>query len=74
MFRHSRIAAVCTVVVLTACSSETGGNRRDTMTQRQRDSVLSKTALPGAAGVGKALTAADSVKARNAQIDSASRP
>jgi hypothetical protein len=74
MIRRSHAVALCAVVVLAGCSQETGGNRRDTMTQRQRDSVLSKTALPGAAGVGKALAASDSVKARQAQIDSASRP
>ena len=74
MIRKSNLVAACAMVVLAGCSSDTGGNRRDTMTQRQRDSVLSKTGLPGAAGIGKALTASDSLKARQAQIDSASRP
>jgi uncharacterized protein YcfL len=66
--------AVLVAVGLVGCSSDTGGNRRDTMTQRQRDSVLAQTGLPGAAGVGKAMRAADSAKARQAQLDSASRP
>ncbi|MEX2152752.1 MAG: hypothetical protein WD825_05385 [Gemmatimonadaceae bacterium] len=44
------------------------------MTQRQRDSVLGQSKLPGAQGVTKAMLAADSAKARNARIDSASRP
>lgn len=60
--------------LLMGCSSDTGGNRRDTMTQRQRDSVLGQSQLPGAQGVAKALKAADSAKARQARIDSASRP
>jgi hypothetical protein len=68
------MAAVLCVICLAACAGETGGNRRDTMTQRQRDSVLGQSGIPGAQGVTKALTASDSVKARNAQIDSASRP
>jgi hypothetical protein len=56
---------------LAACSpSETGGNRRDTMTQRQKDSVLGQSGLPGAQGVTKALAASDSVRARTAQQDS----
>jgi hypothetical protein len=44
------------------------------MTQRQKDSVLAQSQLPGAEGVGKALRAADSAKARQARLDSASRP
>lgn len=61
------LAALLTV----GCSrSDTVANDRDTMTQRQRDSVLAQSGLPGAKGVGKALSAADSIRARNAQLDS----
>lgn len=74
MNRRVSIVALGIAVVVSGCSAETGGNRRDTMTQRQKDSVLAKTGLPGAQGVGKALAAADSQKARQARIDSASRP
>jgi len=44
-----------------------GSGRRagsDTLTQRQRDSILSKSSIPGASGVGRAMTAADSASAR----------
>lgn len=59
------------VLVLVGCSAnDTAMNDRDTMSQRQRDSVLAQSGIPGAAGVGKALSAADSVRARNAQLDS----
>ena len=61
------LAASCTKAPETA-------NNRDTMTQRQKDSVLAQSALPGARGVGQALKAADSLKARQAALDSASRP
>ena len=71
---RNRLVLGLAVVTLVACSSETKGNRRDTMTQRQRDSVLAQSGLPGAQGVGKALNAADSAKARQARIDSASNP
>jgi hypothetical protein len=58
-------------LILVGCSSnDTAANDRDTMTQRQRDSVLAQSSIPGAAGVGKALSAADSLRARNAQLDS----
>jgi len=42
----------------------------DTLTTRQRDSVLGRTPLPGASGVRKALEIQDSARARNARIDS----
>ncbi|HEU4995812.1 MAG TPA: hypothetical protein VFT29_13390 [Gemmatimonadaceae bacterium] len=44
------------------------------MTQRQKDSVLGQSGIPGSQGVNSALKAADSVKARQAQTDSASNP
>ena len=62
---------VLLVLIPVGCArDETAANDRDTMTQRQRDSVLAQSGLPGAAGVRKALSAADSVRARNAQLDS----
>lgn len=71
-------AAVPLAILLAGCSSsdtaDTRANNRDTMTRRQRDSVLAQSGLPGAEGVAKAQRAADSAKARQAQIDSASRP
>ncbi len=40
------------------------------LTQRQRDSLLGASALPGARGVQKALAIADSAAARRAREDS----
>jgi hypothetical protein len=65
---------VVPLALLAACSSPETGNRRDTMTQRQKDSVLGQSGLPGAQGVTKAQRAADSAKARQAQIDTTLRP
>lgn len=45
-------------------------NDRDTMTQRQRDSVTATLPLPGARGVGGALDAVDAANARAARHDS----
>lgn len=64
-----KLALLFTALVATACGP-TDTAARDSMTQRERDSVLAQSGLPGARGVGKALTAADSVRARNAQLDS----
>lgn len=67
--------ALSSLLLAVGCASDdSSANRRDTMTQRQRDSVLAQSRLPGAGGVGKALNAADSARARQARIDSASRP
>jgi hypothetical protein len=72
--RFCRLAVPLTALLCACSSPETAQNRRDTMTQRQKDSVLAQSQLPGAEGVGKALRAADSAKARQARLDSASRP
>lgn len=69
------LSVLTSLLLCTACAgNETGGNRRDTMTQRQRDSVLGQSGIPGAGGVTKAMIAADSAKARQARLDSAARP
>lgn len=50
-----------------ACGGSDGGSQtvnRDTLTQRQRDSILAQSKIPGARGVGRAMTVADSVSAR----------
>jgi len=52
----------------TAKSNAAGG--QDTLTERQRDSVLAKSRIPGASGVGRALSAADSTSARVRASDS----
>lgn len=73
----SKVAVALAVAVLAACAgseSETAQNRRDTMTKRQRDSVLAQSQLPGARGVGMAMKAADSAAARRARLDSAAQP
>ena len=44
------------------------------LTQRQYDSVIGASKLPGATGVRGAMRLADSQTARNARLDSVSRP
>lgn len=49
------------------CGGSGGGGARaggDTLSERQRDSILAKSSIPGASAVGKAMTAADSTSAR----------
>lgn len=62
-----RLACVATLLAL-ACDGGSGARdaavSRDTLTQRQRDSILAQSSIPGAAGVGAAMRAADSTSAR----------
>jgi hypothetical protein len=67
-----RRAGLLTVglLLVAACSSPPAGTKRPA-TERERDSVIGASRLPGASGVRRALRAADSAAARNARIDSA---
>lgn len=69
------VTAVLVVFVLSACDGgqEAGQGtavRRDTLTRRQRDSIIGASSLPGAGGVRGALRAQDSAAARRARADS----
>lgn len=73
MMRPLLILTIPLALLIAACSKpDSQANRRDTMTKRQRDSVLGQSGLPGAQGVTKAMRAADSVKARVSDLDSIS--
>jgi hypothetical protein len=57
------------VILVVGCSS-TPPASRSTASQREKDSVIGASKLPGAQGVRGALGAADSAAARNARLDS----
>ena len=59
-----------TLLLVGACASGKDQTRRPA-TDRERDSVLGASRLPGAAGVRGALRAQDSAAARNSRLDSA---
>lgn len=54
---------------LASCSGKEEAAQPE-MTQRQRDSAIGASRLPGAQGVRGALRAADSIQARNNMLDS----
>lgn len=61
-------------VLLVACTGSDSGAKtnainRDTLTERQRDSVLGQSRIPGASGVGKAMRVADSTSAQVQSTD-----
>ncbi|HYU52179.1 MAG TPA: hypothetical protein VEK37_04515 [Gemmatimonadaceae bacterium] len=62
------VAALC--LVSAACSKETE-QTRSTLSQREKDSILAGSQIPGARAVKKTMTTADSAAARQARIDSA---
>ena len=54
-----------------ACGSGKSGQTvdRDTLTERQKDSILANSKIPGARGVGSAMRAADSTNAKVLRVD-----
>ncbi len=60
------------MVIVSACAGGRERNRVPT-TERQRDSVIGASRLPGAQGVGRALQASDSAASRRAMEDSIAR-
>ena len=61
--------AVLFTLSLVACENEP--DTRANLTQREKDSILGASQIPGARGVKRAMTSADSASARQARLDSA---
>lgn len=66
--RHTGAAILVAAALWAGCSAETPDPPE--RTDRERDSLIGQSALPGARGVRGALAAADSASARNARLDS----
>jgi hypothetical protein len=70
-----RWTTTCATLLVLACASgDPDQTPADTLTQRQRDSVVGASGLPGARGVQGALDAADSAAARNERLQQAEDP
>jgi hypothetical protein len=67
--RMAQWAVPLALVAFAACSPSGEGAQRP-RTERERDSILGASQLPGAGGVRGALRASDSAEARNARLDS----
>ena len=62
------------VLSLVGCSGkEAGSDARHKPSDRERDSLIARSKLPGATVVGRALSVADSASARNQRIESQMR-
>jgi hypothetical protein len=68
------LAPVFLLLALGGCSAERASDEPEQpVSQRTRDSAVAQSGLPGAAGVGQAMTVADSAAARRALEDSLAR-
>jgi hypothetical protein len=68
--RLALIAGGCALVLAAAipgCSSEATPEKRGPLTERERDSTLGASGLPGGVGVTRALAVSDSAAARAAR-------
>lgn len=66
-----RSAFVVAVLFAAGCGQRPANTTaQDSLTRRQKDSAIGASAIPGAQGVRKAMSAADSEAARTAAIDS----
>lgn len=69
------ILLVVPLCFIVACGSDQSGEtvNRDTLTQRQKDSILANSRIPNARAVGRAMKAADSTSAGILRADSVAR-
>jgi hypothetical protein len=58
-------------LTLAACGKDEADENKPALTQREKDSILGASQIPGARAVKKTLNTADSAAARQARIDSA---
>ena len=58
------------LVGLFGCKAEAGDTAKRPRSERERDSIIGQSRLPGAQGVRGALRESDAAKSRNAQLDS----
>ncbi len=70
------ILLVVPICLIAACGSSDKSRQtvnRDTLTERQKDSILAGSKIPGARAVGRAMKAADSMSARVQRSDTVAR-
>lgn len=67
-----RIMAVALLLSAAGCTGS-GEETKATRSDRERDSLIAQSRLPGAAGVGAAMRAQDKANDLNARIDSIAR-
>jgi outer membrane lipoprotein SlyB len=69
--RSLLLSAALISVSLVGCAKDDTQDARANMTERQKDSLIARSPIPGAKAVNKAMITADSATARQTRIDSA---
>ena len=76
MIKHPKWHILAVALCIAACgggqSKSSSSGTTDTLSERQRDTILSRSTIPGARGVGKAMRVADSTSAGIRAADSVS--
>jgi hypothetical protein len=70
--RSLALALALSAISAVGCD-KTETEKKQELTQREKDSVFAQSRIPGAKAVNKALKTADSASARQAILDSAER-
>jgi hypothetical protein len=65
------LSAALLCVSLIGCAKDESQDARANLTERQKDSLIARSPIPGAKAVNKAMITADSATARQMRIDSA---
>jgi hypothetical protein len=68
-----RLAFALLAAGAVACAKDEAEKKQE-LTQREKDSIFAQSRMPGARAVKKAMMTADSADARQARIDSAQAP
>ncbi len=71
--RKLLVILLCFALLAGCNGGSSGKSSRKKLTTRQRDSVLSRSKLPGAKVVGKAISVSDTAAARAKRIDDLSK-
>jgi hypothetical protein len=74
LYLRKILLAIATIVIgAVACGKDESDTSKRELTQREKDSILGASQIPGAKAVKRAITSADSAAARQARLDSAER-
>ncbi|OLC06733.1 MAG: hypothetical protein AUH72_09005 [Acidobacteria bacterium 13_1_40CM_4_65_8] len=67
------VVPICLVAACGSADKSSQTVNRDTLTERQKDSILAHSKIPNARAVGRAMNAADSMSARIRSSDTIAR-
>ena len=68
-----RVVPICCIAACGSSDKSSQTVNHDTLTERQKDSILANSKIPGAHAVGNAMRAADSTNARVLRTDTVAR-